>query len=187
MADIILENEALKSGKLRYKHLIGKPFSMGHNDCYSMLRNMYKDNLDIELTNYARPNDWWLEEGQNLYVDRYKQEGFFLLEEPDLADLQPLDVMLIAIPDPRNLSKTVTNHCAIYLGEGTVIHHRLGTLSSIAPYRGVLRNLTTHIIRHKQAPDLKPKYRNTLNSVDFILPHKKELVMEAVNESNFND
>lgn len=183
MIDIIIEDERLNNGKLRYKHLIGKQFSMGKNDCYSILRAIYKDNLNIELPNYARPNDWWLEENVNYYVDRYKKEGFILLEDPSLEDLRPFDVMLIAIPDPRDLKRVVTNHCAIYLEQGMIVHHRMGTLSSIAPYRGVLRNLTTHIVRHKDIPDFRKKENNKLDAMDFILPHKRDLLMEVLNET----
>lgn len=184
MADIVLEHEALKSGKLRYKHLIGKQFSMGKNDCYSILCDFFNDNLGIKFPNYARPNDWWLEADLNYYVDRYRKEGFYLLEEPRLEDLRPFDVMLIAIPDPRDLKKVVTNHCAIYIGDGMVLHHRMGTLSSVVPYRGVLRNLTTHIVRHKDVPDLRLSTVTKLNAIDYILPHKRELLMGALNESN---
>lgn len=186
MADIIIEHEALNGGKLRYKHLIGKQFAMGKNDCYSIFRAVFDDNLNIKFPNYARPNDWWLEENLNYYVDRYKKEGFQLLEDPSLDDLQPFDVMLIAIPDPRDLKRIVTNHCAIYLGDGMVLHHRMGTLSSVVPYRGVLRNLTTHIVRHKDVPDLRDKTLKKLNAMDYLLPHKRELLMGALNESGNN-
>ena len=186
MADIILEHEALKSGKLRYKHLIGKQFSMGKNDCYSILCDVFRDNLGIDFPNYARPNDWWLQENLNFYVDRYKKEGFFLLEEPNLEDLRPFDVMLVAIPDPRDLKRVVSNHCAIYLGDGMVLHHRMGTLSSVIPYRGVIRNLTTHIVRHKDVPDLRPNKLTKIDMMEHILPHKKELLMGALNESTNN-
>lgn len=186
MADIIIESDLLKSGKLRYKHLVGKQFNMGKNDCYSILCAVFKDNFGIEFPNYARPNDWWLEENLNYYVDRYKATGFDLLEDPSLEDLRPFDVMLIAIPDPRDLTRVVTNHCAIYLGDGMVLHHRMGTLSSVVPYRGVLRNLTTHIVRHKDVPDLRAKTKTTLNAMDYILPHKREMLMGALNESSNN-
>lgn len=183
MKDIIVTHENLNRGKLRYKHLLGKPFSMGKTDCYTMLCRMYEDNLNIELTNYARPDGWWLEEGVDLYLDNYKSEGFSLVVDAELADLRPFDVLLIAIPDPRNTKKTKVNHCAIYLGEGMVIHHRLGTLSSVVPYRGWVRNFTTHVIRHKDVVDMTPKTVTEIDIMDRLLPHKRELLLGALNES----
>lgn len=183
MVDITIENDLLTKGKLRYKHLLGKTFLMGKDDCYSMLMNIYKDNLNIELTNYARANDWWLNDDIDLYLNNYESEGFYLIDEPKLSDLRPFDVFLIAIPDPRKPNKVVTNHCGIYLDKGILIHHRLGTLSSLAPYRGVLRNLTTHIIRHKDVPDFRDSSESKIDILDYMLPHKRQLIIGAINDS----
>lgn len=183
MADIILEHEALKGGKLRYRHLLGRKFELGKEDCYQIAVDMFKDNLGIELSPYARPNDFWLADN-NLYVDNYRKEGFQLIDDLKPEDLRPFDAFLIALPDERNPRKLVTNHCAIYLGEGQVIHHRMGTLSTVAPYRGALRNLTTHVIRHKDVADMRPKLKSNVDIMEYILPHKREALMGALNEHN---
>lgn len=182
MADVILKDERLNKGRMRYKHLTGRTFKMGQHDCYEMLRDMYKDNLNIEMTAYARPTDWWLGDDLNFYERHYKDEGFYLLDDPDLQDLRPFDVFLIAIPDPRRMEKVVTNHCAIYLGDGLAIHHRMGSISNVVPYRGVLRNYTTHIIRHKDVPDFRNSNVQTLDVMDYLLPHKRAM-LEGNNDS----
>lgn len=183
-SDIVINNPKLNKGRLRYKHLIGKQFEMGINDCYSILVKLYKDNLNIELTNYARPNDWWLDDEMNLYLDNYRAEGFKLVDDVELKDLKPFDVFLIALPDPRRKGKTITNHCAIYLGDGKVLHHRLGKLSEVCNYSGYVRNLTTHVIRHKDVPDLTESAETPLDLMDFILPHKRKLLEEAMKDAN---
>lgn len=180
--DIILNHEALNKGKLRYKHLCGRAFVHGTTDCYTMLVDMFKDNLNIQLTNYARPNDWWLDEDADLYVKNFKQEGFFALDDPMLEDLRPFDVFLITLPDARAPHKTSTNHCAIYLGEGYIIHHRMGKYSQAIPYRGALRAMTTHVIRHKDVPDLRDLSMKKLDVMQYILPHKREMLMGALND-----
>lgn len=185
--DVVLINPRLNGGKLRYKHLIGRQFQMGKHDCYDMLRQMFIDNLNIELTNYARPTDWWLEDGVDLYVDNYKSEGFFYIDNVQLADLRPFDVMLIAVPDSRDVKKTKTCHCAVYLGEGKIIHHRMGKMSEVMEYRGWVRHLTTHVIRHKDVPDLRSKYEQKLDVMSLMLPHKRELMMGALNEAKPKD
>lgn len=182
--EVKLIDERLKSGQLEYKHLINLPFFMGKTDCYSILRNMYKDNLGIELTNYARPNDWWLKDEVNLYLDNYKSEGFYDIDHNSVNDPKPFDVFLIAIPDPRRTNKVITNHCAVYLGEGLVIHHRMGHFSNVVQYRGALKNMTTHWIRHKDVPDFTPKQETSIDLMSLILPHKRERLMEALNERN---
>lgn len=178
--DIKLEDERLNRGKLRYKHLLGRPFKMGEYDCYRILMDVYKDNLNIQLTDYVRPTDWWLTDGLDFYKQHYPAEGFRALNDFTVSDLRPFDVLLIAIPDPRNMKKVVTNHCAIYLGDGQILHHRMGYLSCVEEYRGTLRNLTTHVIRHKDVPPNLGKNATTkLDLMELIPPHKRAILQDA--------
>lgn len=104
------------------------------------------------------------------------------LDDPLLEDLRPLDAFLIVIPDGRAPHATATNHCAIYLGEGMVIHHRLGKYSQVVPYRGALKGMTTHVVRHKDVPDLRDLSTKKLDVTNYILPHKRDRIMGALNE-----
>ena len=181
MNDVIINDERLVSGELRYKHLLGRKFSLGKHDCYDLVRCLFRDNLGIELTNYARPKFFWREDDMNIYVDNFHNEGFRLVDDPQVQDLRPFDCFLIAIPDPSSLKKTVTNHCAVYLGDGLIIHHRLGQFSAIERYKGALKNLTTHIVRHKDVPDFRTNKVSKLNLMDVILPHKRRELEEVLN------
>lgn len=184
MTDIVIHHDALNNGQLRYKHLLGRQFKLGTTDCYELLRDMYKDNLNIQLSNYARPKLFWHNEDMNIYVDNYHKEGFRLIDDPRVEDFRPFDVFLVAIPDPRSLQKTITNHCLVYLSNGYVIHHRYGEMSSVVPYRGALRNFTTHTIRHKDVPDMRSKISSTVNLMDLILPHKRDELEKAMRDAN---
>jgi hypothetical protein len=147
-----------------------------------MLRDILKDNTPINLTNYARPKYFWREEDMSVYVDNFHKEGFRVIEDNSkVEEYRPLDVFLVGIPDPQSLKKTITNHCLIYLGNGYVIHHRIGQLSSVDRYRGALKNLTTHYIRHKDIPDMRNSSASSVNLMDVILPHKKAEIEEALN------
>lgn len=171
-------------GEIKVDHLLGLEFIHGVQDCYTMLQNVFKDNLGIELSNYARPDNWWIQEGMDLYRENFKNEGFITVNFNDnLSDLQPFDVALIAIPDPRKPGVMVINHCAIYLGEGKVIHHRLGMRSERKNYSGALRNLTCMVIRHKDVPNFNNQEINKVDISDFILPHKRALMMGAINDT----
>lgn len=118
----------------------GKPFVHGSDDCYGLVREFYKNEFNIELTNYARANNWW-NEGQNLYMDNFKKEGFYLVDE--LEEPQYGDLYLIA------LGCSVASHAAIYVGENKVLQHVQDHLSSIDRYMGVFKNCTLARIRHK--------------------------------------
>lgn len=186
MVNITLKNDRLNGGELKYNHLLGKQFKLGTTDCYNIARCMFKDNLNINLTNYARPKLFWRYDDMNIYVDNFRNEGFELIDDVTLQDLRPFDCFLIAIPDPRSIKKTMTNHCAVYLTNGWVIHHRYGQLSKLEQYRGALRNFTTHTIRHKDVPDMRDKKQNAVDLMSLIPAHKRAELQEALNAANAN-
>lgn len=160
-----------------YNRYLGRKFEQGNTDCYDLIRDFYYTEFGIELTNYARPKDWWLEDQFDLYIDNYEKEGFEHIK--DLKDIKKFDIILIAIPDPRSkLKKTKTNHAGIYLGDNKILHHRYGKLSQISPYDGWLRHATTHIIRHPLTPRTAEAEQKTIDVMDLILPHKKRLLEE---------
>lgn len=131
---------------LRYEHLKGLPFQHGTSDCYSIARNFYKDNFDLDLPDFARPENWW-EKGLNLYMDHFYDAGFRILDIHP-RDWIPGDAFLMSI-----LSNT-TNHCGMYLGGNSMLHHLYGQLSSVVTYSNPWRNRTTAVVRHK---DITPK------------------------------
>lgn len=181
--NIDIKHPSLIGGKLRYQHLLGRKFEMGKTDCYQLAVDLMKDNFGIEMTNYARSEQWWLEPGVDLYQDNFRKEGWHLVDDLKFDELQPFDAFLIAIPDHNSRATVKTNHCAVYLTDGYIIHHRLGCLSTVERYKGTLRNLTTHTIRHKDVPDLR-NYRTTkVDIMDHILPHKREALLKAIEDA----
>ena len=99
---------------------VGRAFSHGVVDCYSLCRDWYKRELGVELRNYPRRDRWW-ENGQNLYLDNFEKEGFHRIP---MAQLQKGDLLLIQLSSP------VPNHAAVYIGDQQVLHHVQGRLSS---------------------------------------------------------
>lgn len=164
--------------KIKYDHLLGIPFEQGKSDCYSHLQKMYFDNLGLKLTDYARPNDWWLYESMDLYKDNFKKEGFQIVD----GEVQVMDVFLISIPDPRMPKRSVVNHAAIYIGEGYITHHLLGRMSEKLLYRGAMRNLTVMTLRHESMLNFKfvPIVEKPLDLMDYLLPHKRALLQKAM-------
>jgi proteasome lid subunit RPN8/RPN11 len=117
--------------------LIGREFSHGVLDCYSLVKDYYKEILNIELNSYWRDNQWW-HKGQNLYLDNADSGGFVQVNTPETHD-----VVLMSV------SSEVPNHAAIWLGDGTIMHHQTNRLSSRDVYGGWYRKITTHFFRHR--------------------------------------
>lgn len=124
--------------------LIGREFAHGVLDCYSLVRDYYAD-LGIDLPNYHRPDEWWLN-GQNLYDAYLSDAGFYPVP---IDDVQPHDMILMRIG-----SSTVENHAGIYLGDNKMLHHAMRRLSSREVFGGYWRLCATRAARHRevQAP-----------------------------------
>lgn len=144
---------------LKYNHLLGRKFIYGRQDCYAFVRDFYKDNFNIEMTNYARPMDWW-DHGLNLYYDNFYVEGFRVVDDHPVA-WRPGDVILMAI-----MSK-VGNHAAVIVENGKIAHHMIGRLSAVDSYAGLYRNTTIGVFRHK---DVDLRRQATPTDIREILP-----------------
>lgn len=118
--------------------LIGRPFLHGVLDCYSLIRDYYKDILNIKLSDYARQPNWWELDSYNLYEDNFKSEGFEVVN-----DLKKHDIILMQ----HGSSKV--NHGAIYVEDNIILHHSTNKLSSRDVYGGYWRKNTRYVIRHK--------------------------------------
>ena len=46
------------------------------------------------------------------------------------------------------VASPVPNHAAVYLGDGLILHHLQGRLSSRDVYGGYWQKITTHILRY---------------------------------------
>ena len=118
--------------------LVGRQFSHGVLDCYALIRDYYQRELGIELPDFDRRDNWW-NKGDNLYMDHFRDAGF----DPIKGDLQVGDVIIMQVRAP------VPNHAAIYLGNGQMLHHMYGRLSTREIYGGYYQEITRVIVRHK--------------------------------------
>ena len=116
---------------------IGRPFVHGVTDCYAMLVDYYKHELNLNIKDYERQSEWW-SKGDNLYLENYADAGFIKVD-----DLQVNDIIIMQVASP------VPNHCAIYLGDNIILHHVMNRASSRDIYGGYWRKITSLIVRHK--------------------------------------
>jgi proteasome lid subunit RPN8/RPN11 len=121
--------------------LVGREWSHGVLDCYSLVRDWFRSERGVLLPNFARFDDWW-KRGENLYLDNFSQVGFEAIGFADLRNLQLGDCFLMQVASP------VPNHAAVYLGDGLILHHLQGRLSSRDVYGGYWQKVTTHVLRY---------------------------------------
>lgn len=119
--------------------LLGRTWLHGVLDCYSLIRDHYKEVLNIDLPDYERDFEWWLK-GENLYADNFKNAGFF---EVDISDIRKHDVILMQIKSP------VINHAGVYEGNELFLHHLHRRLSGRDIWGGYYRKHTVKVLRHK--------------------------------------
>ena len=160
--------------RVKYKHLLGRPFVYGSSDCYGLARDFYRDNWGLELTDYARP-DGWSDAGQNLLVDNFTKEGFKLVHDEPIHLMRPGDALLVA------LRSAVPNHIGIYLGDSLVLHHYQGQLSNTHPFSGIFRNMVCAHVRHPLA--VLPEEKSSVQLIDLIPAHKRAEILDAINRS----
>ena len=118
---------------------VGREFSFGVVDCYSLCRDWYGRELGLKLGDYDRRDKFWLR-GENLYLDNFASEGF---REIPLEELQYGDAVLMQLESP------LPNHAAIYLGDQQILHHVQGRLSSRDVFGGYYWKSTAKALRHE--------------------------------------
>lgn len=115
---------------------VGREFKFGVFDCYTLIRDWYIQEMNILLPHVTWEGDWW-EAGRSLYVENFRHFGFIEVESLEKGD----SVMLA-------MDRKTTSHAAIYLGDGIILHHLEGRLSTREEYSGFYQKLTTHRVRY---------------------------------------
>lgn len=94
-------------------HYEGRPYVYGVYDCFSVILDYYREELKIDLPDFAREDEWW-ERNDDVYV-RHMED--YNMKRVSLDDLQPYDVILLTI------RSQVANHAIMYLGGDQGLHH----------------------------------------------------------------
>lgn len=120
--------------------LVGRQYSYGVLDCYQVVADYYKQELGIVLPDFKSQDGWWLR-GENHYLDNFEKNGFVLI--PQGSQIKKHDGLLMQVASP------VPNHAAVYIGDGLILQHVYGRLSSRDVYGGYWQKNTTHVVRHR--------------------------------------
>jgi len=119
---------------------VGRQWLLGYADCWSLIREYYQREHGVAVGDYSVDYEWWVGGKENRYDDNWEREGFY---EVPVNQMQPGDMIMMQV------SASVTNHAAIYLGDNQMLHHMFGQLSTRVPYGKYYRDRTVRVVRHK--------------------------------------
>lgn len=94
--------------------LIGREYSHGIQDCYTIVKDYYNRELSIDLPDFTRDDRWW-ENASNasLYEENFKAAGFISVPK---EDIKLHDVLICYWGDTA-----LPNHALIYLGSNPTL------------------------------------------------------------------
>jgi proteasome lid subunit RPN8/RPN11 len=127
-----------------YNSYVGRELILGQQDCWSLVRDFYKQELNIEIKDDYHRDESWLEDPKDTMDKCHEDEGF---EKVD--DLKIFDCVFF------RMKKTgPSSHVGIYLGNDLILHQMGGVngYSKIEEYSPRWEKFSNYITRHK---DLK--------------------------------
>ena len=105
--------------------ILGREWAWGVTDCYTLVRDWYKEKLDIDLINWQRPTT----------LEDFNKEPMFekCAEETGFRELRPDEKLIDGDLLFMSIFSNNLNHVAIFI-DGDVLHHLADRLSCIEPY-----------------------------------------------------
>ena len=119
--------------------LLERPFVLGHYDCWGLVMSYFRQQHDVELTDYRVDYPWWEDDyPDNFYHDCWYECGFREFDGPP----QPGDMIIMQVQANK------WNHAGILLEGNMLLHHLYGHLSQRVPYGGYWQERTVKVLRY---------------------------------------
>ena len=115
-SDTFYENNSSVSNEY-----VGKDFSLGLFDCFTLAKRYYTDKFGAKIKSYAYGEGWFDKNG-SIIEDNYRQEGFSKVIDGPIKDIKLLDkddCLLFKYSDKF----AHPHHIGIYVGSGWMLHH----------------------------------------------------------------
>ena len=122
----------------KLKNYLNVDYSIGKNDCFGMVRNYYKNELNIDINDYNRDAGWEIIR-PNYILELFEKEGFYKI---NLEDIKRNDVIIFNFND-------IPQHISIYMGNEMILHHPEEQKSIISELTKALKKRINIVIRHK--------------------------------------
>jgi len=121
---------------------LGERYQTGFNDCYTLVQRYFSARFGLELTNYARPTNWYMLKELDFFNKFFAKEGF---EDTGCSSnhVRKGDVLLINL-----LKSPCDNHVAVYVGNNKILHHLQGQRSQVEEYSYKWRLRVSKVLRH---------------------------------------
>jgi cell wall-associated NlpC family hydrolase len=116
--------------------LVGREFVWGKNDCYSLIRDWFKQERKVTLPNFPRHWKFW-ERGEALYDDNFEAAGFVEISPREVV---PGDCCLMRI---RGTGPA--QHAAVITAPDQILHHLLHRLSGYDSLFRWQRQITKYV------------------------------------------
>ena len=97
--------------------LLGRVYEFGKNDCWTLVRDYYKQKLNIVLPMLEFEDNFY-NKGINYFEDFLEPWGGIVVDTPQVGDIIYF-----------NIENTIPNHCGVYLGNDLFMHHSEHRLS----------------------------------------------------------
>ncbi len=122
----------------------GRDFVFGKTDCFTLIRDFYLNELNIEIPDYFRDVNYWK---SGLIESKIKEFGKFkLIHEGKMSDtgfLKENDIIIFG-----GIAKHM-KHLGVYVGNEVVLHHPTGRKSEFAQIDKKIKRITKGVLRHE--------------------------------------
>ena len=138
--------------KKDYKKYLHLTFNYGENDCFSLIRNFYKNELDIQMSDPAQDRAMKYIPPENCLIwnrEKYKywanENNLVDMDANNISQLKKYDILVF-----DGFNKGEPSHGMIYIGDELILHHPFNDVSKIESIRKAHFKFLKFIIRHEK-------------------------------------